>query len=292
MTSEIETAYAHCEQVTREQARNFFYAFRTLPAHKRRSIYAAYAFARECDDASDEDIPVADKQAALTAIREQLRAAEAGRPEGPMMTALADSAKTFDIPFSYLHEVVDGVEMDLTWNRYKNFEELRQYCYRVASVIGLISIQIFGYQGEKAREYAIDLGLAMQLTNIMRDVKEDARRGRIYLPLDELRRFGYAEDELMRGVVNDSFRKLMAFQAQRARSYFASGLKLLPLLSRDSRACPAVLGGVYAKVLDRIEQSGFQVFEKRIGLSKWQKVFIMLRLWARSLMPRVLASGG
>lgn len=293
MSIELDAAYAHCERVTKKEARNFFYAFRTLPHHKRRSIYAAYAFGRACDDASDEDIPVAEKQTLLEGIRQQLRAGEAGDASGPVMLALVDSAKAFAIPYKYLHEVVDGVEMDLTKTRYANFKELREYCYKVASVIGLISVEIFEHEDNpKVTEYSIDLGLAMQLTNIMRDVREDAERGRIYLPQDEIKRFGYSEEELLAGTMNEAFKKLMAFQAQRAHDYFESGLKLLPLLARDARACPAVLGGVYRRLLDRIEDSNFDVFERRIGLSKTEKIMIMLKLWARNLMPRVLTSGG
>jgi phytoene synthase len=208
------------------------------------------------------------------------------------MLALSDSVQTFHIPYAYFHDLVDGVEMDLTWSRYKDFTELRAYCYKVASVVGLISIEIFGYTDPKAKEYAIDLGLAMQLTNIIRDVKEDAQRGRIYIPQDELRRFGYSEDDLMGGVVNDAFRSLMQHQTQRARSYFQNGSRLVPLLSREARACPAVLHGVYGRILNRIESSGYRVFERRISLSSREKLILMVRLWAQSFMPRVLAPGG
>jgi len=292
LPSELEQAYAHCKRVTKQQARNFYYAFRTLPPAKRRAIHAAYAFARHCDDISDEGLPLEEKRTRLSDTHRLLDETASGRSDGPVMLALSDSAQTFHIPYSYFHNLVDGVEMDLTWSRYKDFAELSAYCYKVASVVGLISIEIFGYTDPKAKEYAIDLGLAMQLTNIIRDVKEDAQRGRIYLPQDELRRFGYTEDHLMRGVVNDAFRSLMQYQVQRARSYFQNGRLLIPLLSREARACPAVLHGVYGRILDRVESSGYQVFERRISLSSREKLVLMARLWAQSLMPRVPEFGG
>ena len=293
MSSELDTAYAYCERITREEARNFFYAFRTLPAIKRRSIYAAYAFARTCDDAADEDLPVDEKLTKLAEIRGQVALCEAGRPHSPVMIALADTAARFVIPYNYFYEVLEGVKMDLVWTRYKNFDELRKYCYKVASIIGLISIQIFDYKDEQnAKKYAVGLGLAMQLTNILRDIREDAERGRIYIPLDEIKQFGYSEAELLNGTVNDPFKKLMAFQAQRAHGYFDTGLQLLPLVARDSRACPAVLGEVYKRLLEHIEDSGFAVFETRISLSKIEKLTIMLKFWIRQFMPRILMSDG
>jgi len=200
---------------------------------------------------------------------------------------VADAARVFSIPAAYFDEIIQGVEMDLVQSRYQTWEELRDYCYKVASVVGLICIEIFGYSDPAARDYAVDLGLAMQLTNILRDVKEDAERDRIYIPLDDMATFGYSEAELQRGLVNDSFKRLMAFEADRARGYFESGKRLIPLLSSESRACPSVLHGLYSAVLDRIESSGYRVFDGRIGLSTAEKLLITVRIWTRSLVPTV-----
>ena len=287
MATELELAYDHCQRIAKEQAKNFYYAFRTLPPKKRRAIYAAYAFCRLCDDIADEDLPLDEKRRRFEQTRQRLADRHNGRADEPVFAALDDASTAFGIPEHYFEEVIRGVEIDLTLNRFQTFEELRAYCYGVASVVGLICVEVFGYEDPKAKDYAVDLGLAMQLTNILRDIKEDAERNRIYIPLDEMAQFGYSEAELMDGAVNDGFRELMTFQAARARRYFDSGVRLLPLLSPESRACPAVLHGVYSTVLDRIEASGFNVFEKRIGLSTPEKLLIMARLWAGSLIPAV-----
>ena len=285
MTTELELAYDHCQRVAQEHARNFYYAFRTLPRGKRRAIYAAYAFCRLCDDIADDDLPTDEKERRFARVRQLLAESENGRSHDPVFAALIDASRSYEIPRGYFHQVIEGVEMDLTLNRFQNFEELRGYCYKVASVVGLICLEVFGYDDPEAKEYAIDLGIAMQLTNILRDVKEDAERGRIYIPLDEMGSFGYSERELMAGVVNDPFRKLMAFQAARARRYFESGTNLHSLVHAESRACPALLSRVYGTILDRIEASGFDVFERRIGLSIRDKLFLTARLWAVSLIP-------
>ena len=287
MATELELAYDHCQRIAKEQAKNFYYAFRTLPPAKRRAIYATYAFCRHCDDIADGEFPLDEKSRLLSATRQRLSAPHDGPGEDPVFAALVDASRAFEIPLEHLEEVVEGVEMDLTWTRFQDFDQLRTYCHKVASVVGLICIEVFGYEDPAAREYAIDLGLAMQFTNILRDIKEDAQRGRIYIPLDEMASFGYSEQELLDGVVNEAFRELMRFQAARARSYFASGKRLIPLLSPESRVCPAVLHGVYSTLLDRIESSGFNVFERRIGLSKREKLLITAKLWVGSLIPAV-----
>ena len=240
-----------------------------------------------CDDIADEDLPAAEKDRLFAQTRKRLAECLEGRPEGPLYVALADTARTFDIPGRYFEEVIEGVEMDLVTTRYQTFTELSSYCYKVASVVGLICIEIFGYEDPRAKEYAVDLGHAMQITNILRDVKEDAGRGRIYIPMDEMASFGYTERQLMDGVNNDAFRAVMAFQAARARRYFESGRRLFPLLSPESRGCPAVLYGVYSTILDRIEASGFDVFDRRIGLSGPEKLLITARLWTALLRPKI-----
>lgn len=282
---DVELGYRESREITRREAKNFYYAFLTLPQERRRAIYVAYAFCRYCDDAVDTAESADQKMTTLQELHASLSDAYTGRTGEPLFLALADVADRYDIPEEYFKQVIYGVESDLTKVRYQNFEELRSYCYQVASVVGLICLQIFGYKDNSAREYAVDLGLAMQLTNIARDVREDLGLGRIYLPQDEIAKFGYSEEALEAGIVNEPFINLMRFQAQRARSYFDSGFKLLPYLSPRSRACPAVMGQLYSKVLQRIEAAEFDVFHHRIGLSKAEKLRVTAQTWFTSMLP-------
>ena len=281
----VEIGYRQSREITRREAKNFYYAFLTLPQERRRAIYVAYAFCRFCDDAVDTAESVDQKMATLQSLHASLNDAYTGRSSDPLFLALADVADRHDIPEEYFKQVIHGVESDLTKVRYRDFEELRTYCYQVASVVGLICLQIFGYKDDSAREHAIDLGLAMQLTNIARDIQEDLELGRIYIPQDEIARFGYSEEALEAGIVNESFINLMRFQAQRARGYFDSGFKLLPYLSPRSRACPAVMGQLYSKVLQRIEEAKFDVFQHRISLSKTEKLRVTAQTWFTSMLP-------
>ena len=285
MATELELAYEHCQRVARSEAKNFYYGFRTLPVRQRRSIYAAYAFCRICDDIADGASPLEEKRRLLADTRQSLLRSKSGTVSGPTFTALADTLATFDIPARCFEEVIEGVEMDLVHTSYKSYEDLRAYCYKVASAVGLICIEISGYEDSIAKEYVVDLGLAMQLTNILRDLKEDAQRGRIYVPLDEIASFGYSPEELRDGVINDAFRALMRHQIARARRHFDSGRRLLPLVPAQASACPAILIAVYSSILDRIESSDFDVFTKRVGLSTFEKLLMMARLWATSLIP-------
>ncbi len=281
----VEIGYRESREITRREAKNFYYAFLTLPQERRRAIYVAYAFCRYCDDAVDTAESVDQKTATLQSLHASLSDAYTGRSNDPLFLALADVADRHDIPEEYFKQVIHGVESDLTKVRYRDFEELRTYCYQVASVVGLICLQIFGYKDDSAREHAIDLGLAMQLTNITRDIQEDLELGRIYLPQDEIARFGYSEEAMEAGIVNESFINLMRFQAERARGYFDSGFKLLPYLSPRSRACPAVMGQLYSKVLQRIEEAKFDVFQHRISLSKSEKLRVTAQTWFTSMLP-------
>ena len=283
--TELELAYADCRNITRREAKNFYYAVVTLPPDKRKAIYAAYAFCRHCDDAVDDGDSEEDKLSALAELQASLDEAYRGRPGTPEFLALSDAADRYAIPQEYFSEIIRGVESDLVKTRYQDFDELREYCYRVASVVGLVCLQIFQYRDAAAREYAVDLGLAMQLTNIIRDVREDWSMGRVYLPQDEMARFGYTEEQLAAGVRNDAFVELLRFQGQRARDYFRSGFRLLPCLPRRSRACPAALGAIYSRVLDRIEASGYDVLgERRIALSGGEKARIAARAWVASTL--------
>ncbi len=215
-TVALAADYARCARITRQASSNFYYAFMLLPLERRRALYAVYAFCRFVDDIADDD-SITDPAAMLARWRDELDNVFAGTPTRPVSRALAENTARFNIPRRYFEEVIDGVEMDLSQRRYETFDELSLYCRRVASAVGLICIEIFGYSNPATRIYAEKLGLAFQLTNIIRDVREDAERGRIYLPLEDLRRFGVTESELLDGVYNDRFRALMAFEASRAR---------------------------------------------------------------------------
>src|SRR5579872_1054390 len=208
--SSLEADYARCAEITRASSSNFYYAFMLLPAERRRALHAVYAFCRFIDDIADDESS-SDARSLLTRWREEVDRVYGGVPTRAISRALADSARHFNIPREHFEEIIAGVEMDLTRKRYAGFKELRLYCYRVASAVGLICIEIFGYTNPAARVYAERLGIAFQLTNILRDVKEDAARNRIYLPQDDLARFGVTEDEILRGVYSPNFVHLMEF---------------------------------------------------------------------------------
>lgn len=280
----LRQAYLHCSIITKAHAKNFYYAFLPLPPARRRAIYAVYAFSRLCDDIADGPLPPEQKVKQLLDLADDLDDAYHERVLSPVFEALWDAAQRYSIPQKYFEEIIRGVEMDLRVQRYATFNDLYEYCYRVASVVGLICLQIFGYRDPRAKEYAIDLGLAMQLTNIIRDVREDMERDRVYLPQDELARFGVTERHLIEGVVDDPFQALLAFQVQRAREYFQRGHRLLPYLPRLSRTCPAVLEAIYSRVLDQVEARGYNVFQDRISLSTSQKLALMVSTWAQTLL--------
>ncbi|MEX0763394.1 MAG: presqualene diphosphate synthase HpnD [Dehalococcoidia bacterium] len=281
----VEVAYDACAAITRAASTNFYYAFLTLPVEKRRAIYAAYAFCRLCDDIVDE--PERRKQAneELELVRRQLETSYSGEPSGPIWTAVADTQRRFGIPQHYFADVIDGCEMDITTARYRTFEDLVAYCKRVASAVGLICIEVCGYSDDDAVGYAVDMGIAMQMTNILRDLSEDAENGRVYLPQEDLERFGYTDAELMNGVVNDNFKALMKFEVDRARQYYESGERLFPLLDRRSRACPQAMFSVYRSLLDRIEAADYDVLNQRVSLSGVAKLTLALKLWLRSRIP-------
>ena len=289
----LDKAYDHCQRVAKEHAKNFYYASRTLPLRKRRAIYAAYAICRLWDDIADDDAPLSEKRRMFAETRrtlaETLTDPGEDGPNGnlwlhlpPEFIALADATSAFGIPAIYFDEILDGVESDLVKDRFSDFAELRDYCYKVASVVGLICIEVFGYDDPSAEGYAVDMGIALQLTNILRDLKEDAGRGRIYIPQDEMTQFGYSEEDFKNQVVNEQFRSLMDYQVNRARSYYERSRPLFDMVELESRTCLRVLHEAYAAILDRIEQSGFDVYSQRIGLSVSEKLLITARLWIGS----------
>jgi phytoene synthase len=277
MRRSLARSYRYCEALTRREAGNFYPAFRVLPAAKRLAMCALYAFMRIADDLSDEPAPVEAKRVSLASWRRGLDEACSGAFSHPVHEALAHTVHKYAIPRVYLEAVIDGVKMDLEPVRYATFADLRLYCYRVASAVGLACIHVWGFTRAKASVYAEEAGIAFQLTNILRDLGEDAARGRVYLPLEDLRRFGYSEKSLSRGERGESFRALMRFEVERARRYYASAWRLVPLLSPPGRAVFLVLAKTYRGVLDRIEGSDYDVFRTRARISTWRKFWFALQ---------------
>ncbi len=273
----LDEAYARCRAIARAQARNFYYGFVLLAPERRAGIYAAYAFSRRADDSVDEEGSAAGRIAAVTALRRDLDACVAGEPpaDDPVLVALADTIARFSIPRRHLDALIDGVEMDIAISRYPDFAALKGYCDRVAGAVGLVSLHIFGFRDAEAPRFAADLGVAMQIVNIMRDVAEDAARDRIYLPADEMAAHGVGEGDLRAGRLTPGFRALMADQGVRAREYFRSGEQLLPLLDRRSRMCVAMLAGLYQEILDTIERRDHDVFTGRVALPASRKLRLM-----------------
>lgn len=281
----LDEAYAHCRAIARAEARNFYYGFVLLPGERRAGIYAAYAFSRRADDAVDGDQPDGERRAAVARLRDELDACAAGDPPpgDPVLVALADAMARFGIPRRHLDALIDGVEMDLSVTRYPDFPALEGYCDRVAGAVGLVSLQIFGFDDPRAPGHAARLGVGMQIVNIMRDVAEDAALGRIYLPLDEMAAHGVSEADVMAGRLTPGFRSLMSFQGARARALMDEGELLLPLLDRRARMCVAMLSGLYREVLGEIEARDHDVFAGRVSLSTPRKLALVLRRSAASL---------
>ena len=273
---------------------NFYYSFLVLPPRKRHAIVAVWDFCRAVDDAVDEVAPGADREmraaAQLAIWRDELKACYdegALGPVTPQGKALQVHVREFNLPRTPFEDLIDGVAMDLTYARYPTFESLREYCRRVASTVGLICVEIFGYRDSKAREYAVNLGLALQLTNIIRDVATDLERGRIYLPAEDLTRFGVTEEALRKGVVTPQVRALLEFECVRARDYYRRAATCLPPMDARSLVAAEIMGGIYFAILERIERAGYDVFRARVRVPRPYRALIALRIWARSLLPRL-----
>jgi phytoene synthase len=268
--------------ITRESKSNLALAFFALGRERRRDMTVFYAFCRVIDDIADAaDLKAAEKQRRLTEWRDFLRRHSAEEP------ALAAEVRAlmskYSIAPEMLEEIIAGVEMDLRQSRYATFEELRVYCYRVASVVGLVSVEIFGYRNPASKEYAEQLGLALQTTNIIRDVGKDLASGRIYLPQEDLARFGYSEAELQNRVYDDRFVQIMAFQAARAREFFSQAAALLPREDRKSMIAAEIMGSLYRALLQRIERDKFRVFDKNYRLNRLEKTGRILGQLLKSL---------
>lgn len=299
--SQLDVAYSVCRHITRSSARNFYYAFLVLPRPKRRALCAVYAFMRRCDDiADDAGEPVQARRAKLEAALEALHRAQQGKPtDDAVLLALVDTQRRYAIPPSLLDQLAYGTMMDLPdcgrgpsrgdfveraadgspeiGVHYRTFDDLAAYCYKVASVVGLVCIRIFGYHDRKAEALAERCGLAFQLTNILRDVKEDAEMGRIYLPADDLAAFGLTALDLREAKEPARLRPLLAMEAERAREYYRAGDELIAYIDQDSRAALWVLVQVYRSLLDKIEQRQFNVFAGKIRLTAGEKLVILAK---------------
>lgn len=270
--------------ITRKSASNLALAFILLPKAKRWGMAALYAFCREVDDIADEDSqPVEQRRARLAEWRADVRrACEQGVPEFAVNRELQPVIRQYQLPFEYFDALLQGVEMDLDITRYQDYRELELYCYRVASVVGLLSIEVFGYTLPACKDYAIHLGKALQLTNILRDVRTDAERGRIYVPLSELARFEVNQDEILRLEYSERFRKLASSVAERARHFYRLARETLPAADRRTMVAAELMGAVYWRLLRKLERRQFNVFgPKPTRLSKGRKLLLIARAWSR-----------
>jgi phytoene synthase len=271
------------------RATSFYYSFFALPAEKRNAIVAVWDFCRAIDDAVDE--PKAGREAAspeqaLVRWREEVaRLYEGGEPVTREGRNLAPFIRQFNLPRTAFGDLIDGVEMDLDQRRYETFEALRQYCLHVASAVGLICVEIFGYRDLQSRDYAVDLGIALQLTNIIRDVGADLQRGRLYVPLEDLRKFGCTEDDLRAGIVTANVRNLLAFECARAREYYRKAEKALPRPDARRLIAASIMAAIYADLLRTIERSNFEVFGRRLRVSRPRQAIIAAVTWLKIRVP-------
>jgi phytoene synthase len=280
---EVRSAYQHCEQITRTQARNFSYGIRLLPADKRRALSAVYAFARRVDDIGDGSLPAAEKLTALTEARSRVAALAgpaAGLDGDPVLVALADAATRFALPLGAFGELIDGCEADVRGTAYATFGDLEQYCRCVAGSIGRLSLGVFGCQDTAAAAPLADaLGVALQLTNILRDIREDFGTGRVYLPAEDLDRFGavLVPDGTSELPTGDALEDVVRFEAERARGWYATGLRLMPMLDRRSAASAGAMAGIYLRLLEHISASPAAALRRRLSLSTAEKAMVAAR---------------
>jgi len=276
------TPHQYCQNKTAESGSSFYYSFIFLSPERRRAITALYAFCREVDDVVDE---CSDENVARTTLawwRVQVAAIYDGKPQHPVAQALVPVVKQFNLAQEHLQEIIDGMEMDLTRHQYADFKSLQLYCYRVASVVGLLAAEIFGYSDRKTLKYAHDLGIAFQLTNIIRDVGEDARRGRIYLPQDEMAQFGVHASDVLAARENDAFLKLMQFQIERAQQYYRQALSELPEVDRKSQRTGLMMAAIYRTTLEEVSRSGCHVLRERVSLPAVRKLWLAFKTWLKN----------
>ena len=272
----------YCKDKAASSGSSFYYSFLFLPPERRRAITALYAFCREVDDVVDE---IEDQQVARTKLawwRIEVGNLFAGKPQHPVTRALEPALEPFGITQVRLNEIIDGMQMDLDQSRYLDFPGLERYCYHVAGVVGLLAAGIFGYRNPQTLDYAKNLGLAFQLTNIIRDVGDDARRNRIYLPMDELKKFEVPASDILNARYSDNFTRLMQFQAARARTYYAAAFAALPAGDRRDQRAGLIMAAIYGTVLDEVEADGFKVLTQRTSLTPLRKLWIAVRTWLKT----------
>ena len=273
----------YCQQKAAASGSSFYYSFLFLPKPKRQAITALYAFCREVDDVADECTDAGIARTKLAWWRAEVANLYAGKPQHPVTQALTDAVRDYNLAEEHFVEIIDGMEMDLDQNRYRDFKELHLYCYRVASVVGLLSASIFGYSDRKTLKYAHDLGLAFQLTNIVRDVGEDARRGRIYLPLDEMAQHGVSETDILQGQESDNVRRLLEFQIKRAEDYYRRAFEELPEADRRDQRTGLIMAAIYRALLDEIRLGGCEkVLNHRVSLTPLRKLWLAWKTWLKS----------
>lgn len=274
----IETA----KQIAKESRSSFYYAFNLLPEEKREAMNVVYAFCRKTDDIVDETTESPDvKYEKLRKWRIEFEKAFSGHSEFQLLNKLGKTISRFNIPLDPFFELIKGMEMDLQKDRYKSFDDLQLYCYRVASTVGLMCIEIFGYKNPSTRNFAIDLGIALQLTNILRDVSKDAEKGRIYLPEEDLKNFNYSDSDLLNKVYNNQFKELMIYETGRAKQYFNSATAHLDLDDKKTMFAARAMQHIYYKMLEKIIAADYDVFNNNIKVSKIEKVGIALGVWAK-----------
>jgi phytoene synthase len=272
----------YCQERAARSGSSFYYSFLFLPRDQRTAITALYAFCREVDDVVDEGLDPVVARAKLDWWRGEITAVFGGTPTHPVSLALAPVVKAFDLPQARFEDIIEGMRMDLDYNRYPDFATLEVYCHRVAGVVGLLSARIFGYSVPATLEYARDLGIALQLTNIVRDVGEDVRRNRIYLPLDELDRFGVTTDDLILFRETDEIAALLRFQAERAKAFYARAMAALPASDRKQQRAGLVMAAIYRKLLDEVESEGARIMNRRVSLTPLVKLWTAWRTWVRA----------
>ena len=273
---DIPTSYLCCRQVSQQAASSFYWCFRLLPRQKRDAMYALYAFSRRADDLADSNAPTSERKLALQQWRTQLDAALRGEFSEPILPALADTVQRYSIPHQYLHDILEGVETDLQATHFATFDQLRDYCYHVASAVGLVCIHIWGFNGQSAEKAAIDCGIAFQLTNIIRDIHEDALRDRMYLPQEDLQRFGCSLEQLNTPHSAPDWTEMIRFQIERAQQYYQQGAALLPQLDRDGRRIFRLMMGTYWHLLNKLQRRASEVGRQRISLGAISKVRISI----------------
>lgn len=268
------TPEQYCEQKITSSGSSFHYSFLFLEPEARRAMTALYVFCREVDDVVDECTDPGVARAKLAWWRDEIARTFNGGPQHPVGKALQDAIARYNLPREHFLEIIGGMEMDLDYNAYRTFEELSLYCYRAASAVGLIAAEIFGYEDRRTLKYAHDLGMAFQLTNILRDIGEDARRGRVYIPEEDMMRFNVSRDDILHGSLNDNMRALLRFQAERAGRYYQQALSHLPDADRYRQRSGLIMAAVYQSILKAIADADYQVFEQRVNLSPPRKMWI------------------